>query len=268
LFFNSQSEPEKNHLIDALIFELGKVKTVAIRERMLGMLKQIDGGLASQVAYGLGLEVPQDIAKPINHSVPADGRPEEYEPIQVEGAIKVSKALSMANTIKNTIQSRKIAILVADGVNADSVQTLKAELEAQGAITELIAPRLGKVMTTGDAVLEADQSFLTAASVLFDAVYVAGGTNAVATLEAEANAVHFLNEAFKHCKAIAADEDAMQVLEATYFHKKLPEDFSEETVLKEGIVISGDPSKLAKLFAKAIAQHRFWEREKPRLIPA
>ncbi|KKX52174.1 hypothetical protein L950_0201350 [Sphingobacterium sp. IITKGP-BTPF85] len=124
------------------------------------------------------------------------------------------------------------------------------------------------VVASDDTPVPVDESFLTAASVLYDAVYVPGGTNSVATLEAEANAVHFLNEAFKHCKAIAADEQALQVLEATYFFKKLPEDFSEESVLAEGVVVAEDGAALAPLFMQAIAQHRFWNREKPRLIPA
>lgn len=47
LFFNSQSDPEKNHIVDALSFELGKVKTVEIRERMLGILSMIDKDLAA-----------------------------------------------------------------------------------------------------------------------------------------------------------------------------------------------------------------------------
>ncbi|WP_285009295.1 catalase HPII [Pedobacter faecalis] len=268
LFFNSQSDPEKNHLVDALVFELGKVKTVAIRQRMLGILKLVDDGLASQVAYGLGLPVPQQPEQPVNKSVPADGDPADYEPIQVEGSLDKSDALSMVNTPKDSIVSRKIAILVADGVTAGSVRAMRAALEAQGAIAELIAPRLGEVTAADGTFLTVDHSFLTAASVLFDAVYVPGGTNSVATLEAEANAVHFLNEAFKHCKAIAADEQAMQVLEATYFHKKLPDEFSEETVLKEGVAVGGDVEKLSDLFIKAIKLHRFWEREKPRMVPA
>jgi catalase len=90
----------------------------------------------------------------------------------------------------------------------------------------------------------------------------------VATLAAEANAVHFLNEAFKHCKPIAADEGALQVLEATYFASKLPEDYSEETALREGLVVHSDLQKLSKQFSKAIAMHRFWERERPRKVPA
>src|SRR5690242_2948089 len=54
LFFNSQSDAEQTHIIDAFSFELGKVETEAIRERMLGILSQIDKKLAAGVAYKLG----------------------------------------------------------------------------------------------------------------------------------------------------------------------------------------------------------------------
>ncbi len=57
-------------------------------------------------------------------------------------------------------------------------------------------------------------------------------------------------------------------LEATYFSKKLPADFSDENVLMEGVIVSDDAGVLADQFIMAIAQHRFWEREKPRKIPA
>ncbi|SMC93996.1 catalase [Pedobacter africanus] len=268
LFFNSQSDPEKNHLIDALSFELGKVKTVAIRQRMIGILSLVDEGLAAQVAFALGLKKPKKPEQPINHSIPADGKPLDFQPLMIEGKLKTSAALSMSGTIKNTIKSRKIAILAADGVDAKSIKTVQSGLIGAGAVVQVIAPKLGPLVAADSSEIAVDESFLTAASVLYDAVYVPGGTNSVATLEAEANAVHFLNESFKHCKAIAADDQAMQVLEATYFSNKLPEDFSDETVLKEGIVMGNDPAKLAKQFIQAIMQHRFWEREKPRQVPA
>ena len=69
LFFNSQSDPEKNHLIAALSFELGKVKTIAVRERMLGILSLIDKSMAAQVAGALGLHVPQPPEKPIRRTM-------------------------------------------------------------------------------------------------------------------------------------------------------------------------------------------------------
>ena len=268
LFLDSQSDPERNHIVDAFSFELGKVKTVEIRERMLGILSLIDSNLAAEVAFALRLPVPQDPALPLNHSIPADADPADYDPIIVEGSLAISSALSMANTVKTGIQTRKIAILAADGVDELSLTTVKDALTAAGAVVEVIAPRLSYIIAESDARIPVDHSFLTAASVLYDAVYVPSGTNSVATLEAEADAIHFLNEAFKHCKAIAADQAAIQVLEATYFSSKLPDDYSEETVLREGIIVTDDAEELADKFILAIAQHRFWEREKPRKIPA
>lgn len=268
LFYHSQSEPEKNHIIDAFSFELGKVKTVSVRQRMIGILSLVDKGLAAEVAFALGLKVPQEPEKPINHSLPADADPKDYEPIQVEGKVKVSPALSMKNTIKDSIQSRKVAILAADGVDSVSLQKVSDAIMAAGGVVHVIAPKLGEITASDNTKIPVEESFLTGASVLYDAVYVPGGKNSVATLEAEANAVHFLNEAFKHCKAVAADADAIQVLEATYFFNKLPDEFSEKTVLEEGVILEKDASALAEKFVKAIAQHRFWEREKPKQVPA
>lgn len=269
LFFNSQSDAEKNHIIDAFSFELGKVQTIAVRERMLGILSEVDGGLAAAVAYNLGVHVPQNPERPMNKSIPADGNPADFEPMKAKDPVPAeSKALSMAYTVKDSIRTRMIAILAADGVNEDSIATVRTALEEEGAMVDIIAPRLGFITAENNTQIEARQSFLTAASVFYDAVYVPGGTNSVATLVGEADPVHFLNEAFRHCKAIAADADAMQLLEATYFSKKIPSDQSEETVLEEGIIVNDDPEQLAELFIKAIAQHRFWDREKPRKIPA
>jgi catalase len=266
LFFNSQSEPEKMHIIDALRFELGKVETLEIRQRMLAVLNQVDTGLAAQVAYGLGMNVPETPAL-LNQSIPADADPQSYQPVKMEGGLAKSVALSMANTIKNSIRTRKIAFLTSDGVDEESLVTVKEALVARGAVVDIIAPR-GILVTSNNNEMQVDKILLTVASVLYDAVYVPGGINSVATLEAEPDAIHFLNEAYKHCKPIAASANALQVLQATYFSKKLPEDNSNDTVIREGVIIGSDAGKLAKQFITAIAQHRFWEREKPRKVPA
>ncbi|MCE7064934.1 catalase [Dyadobacter sp. CY326] len=268
MFFNSQSVPEQTHIVDALSFELGKVQDLDIRKRMLGILSLIEPSLAAQVAFNLRIPVPSDPALPLNQSIPADADPADYDSTMVESSLKSSGALSMANTPKDSIKTRKIAFLAADGVDGNALKTVKSALEAAGAVVEVIAPRQSFVIAEDDSEIPVKQSFLTAASVLYDAVYVAGGAVSAATLEADADAVHFLNEAFRHCKAIAADASAMQVLEATYFGKKLPADQSDESVLTEGLVINSDASQLAEQFIKAIAQHRFWERERPRRIPA
>ncbi|MEO6455650.1 MAG: catalase [Ginsengibacter sp.] len=270
LFFNSQSEPEKNHIIDALSFELGKVEMPSIRERMLYLLSQIDDGLAAEVAYCIGVHIPKVLENALNQNVPADADPEKYKSLNPEGSLAKSAALSMAktNTEKDLIRTRKIAVLAADGVNEKNLMTVIETLTKEGAVCDVVAPKLGFIVGENDTNIPVYKSFLTTASVLYDAVYVPGGTNSVATLEAEPDAVHFLNEAFKHCKAIAADRQALQVLKATYFGRKLPEDNSDETVAMEGVIIQEDADTLSTQFISAIARHRFWEREKPRKIPA
>ena len=268
MFYNSQSEPEKSHIADALTFELGMVQTVSVRERMLRILMNIDMGLATQVAVALRLHLPKGDTTPLNQSMPADGDPTDYQSEIREPNLAASPALSMMNTVMGDIRTRQIAILAADGVNEASLTTVKEALKAQGAVVEVVAPCQNYIISEGDVEIPVDKSFLTAASVLYDAVYVPGGTNSVATLAACPDAVHFLNEAFKHCKAIAADTDALQVLEVTYFGKKLPADNSDETIRQEGIVIGDDVNTLAEQFISAIGQHRFWEREKARKVPA
>lgn len=265
LFFNSQSEAEQNHIIDALSFELGKVQTIAIRERMLYTLNQVDKGLASAVAYALGLNIPKSVNPPLNQSMPADADPKDYQPIAAEQKIARSPALSMADTVKDTIRTRKLAILAADGVEGKSVAAVRKALEGKGAVVEIIAPRQGTIQTAEGKEMEVHQSLLTAASVLYDAVYVPGGANSVAAIAAEPDAIHFLNEAYRHCKAIAADTAALTVLKATYFSKRTG---SKDAGPAMGLILSEDPAMLARDLAAAMAQHRFWNREKSRKVPA
>lgn len=163
MFFNSQSKPEKQHLIDAFTFELGKVDKVCIRERMLGLLTQADKNLVAEVAGGLGL--------------------------------------SMEGTVKNTIKTRKVAFLVADGKKN------------------------------------------------------------IATLRTEPDSVHFVNEAYKHCKEIATGTDSAAFLSETYV-KEI--ELKNLNMQESGIITDGN----ADMFIKCIASHRFWNREKSRKVPA
>jgi catalase len=261
LFFNSQSDIEKKHIINALSFELGKVEIVAIRERMLKTLASIDKNLADSVAYNLGLAVPK--GKPVNEGVPADANPAAYQSKNVKSSIESSAALSMAGTVKNTIATRKVAILAADGVKASSIKAMKASLESKGAMVEIVAPRLGSLQSEEKTAIPIDKSLLTTASVLYDAVYIPGGDKSITTLSADGDAIYFLNEMFKHCKAIAADEDAVKIFDQTFFKQSIKNKMEDKA-----IIINAKPATLAKDFINAIAQHRFWEREKPASVPA
>ena len=264
LFYNSQSSPEKNHIINAFRFELGKLEMPAIRERMLGMLTRVDQTLAEKVAEGLGMPVPKP-AENLNQNIPADGNPSDFQPFDVNPELKISTALSMENTIKDTIKTRQVAILAADGVDDDSLNIMKRALESAGAQTKIVAPHLGFVETVNGKHIKVDQSFLTSASVLFDAVYVPDGAKSAALLQAEPDAVHFVNEAYKHCKAIAANGAGAKLIEISAIGVKLQNERKTEAMTTTvGVLIDCIPAD----FTKAIAQHRFWEREKPGKVPA
>ncbi len=268
LFFASQSDAEKNHIIDALSFELGKVETMAIRERMLLILKEVDLGLAGAVAVNIGAHIDHKNEEPLNQSFPADADPETYQSGKAMEPAMLSKVLSMKHTIKDSIATRKIAILAAEGVNATSLNKIKTQITDAGAKAFVIGCKLGHFISEEDIEVPIDKSFLTTASVLYDAVYIPGGTNCVASLAGDPDAIHFLNEAYRHCKAIAADANAIQVLQATFFGKRMEDGLINNTTLSTGIIIQSDPAKLAKLFIEAIAQHRFWDEEVSRKVPA
>lgn len=257
LFFNSQTEPEQNHIIDALRFELGKVETPAIRERMLGLLSKVSAVLAAKVAEGLGIPVPKP-KEPLNHNFGADADPADYQD-NPKKQIDKSPALSMANSPKDTIKTRQIAFLVSDGVDGNSVKTMKAALVAEGAQCKTIAPHGGAIKDAKGAAIPVDMSFLTAASVVFDAVFVPAGAKG---LSGNTDAIHFLNESYRHCKAIAADADGADLLNETYIGAKLKA--GKEAAA--GIIMG--KGNLTKDFVRAIAQHRFWEREKKDKVPA
>ncbi len=268
LFFDSQSKPEQQHIIDAFSFELGKVKALAIRERMLGLLQHIDSDLATKVAKNLGADIPTIPLNELNGSIPADGKSVDYTPLKKESKLAKSAALSMANTIKNTIKTRKVALLAANGVDGALLKTVKDILRSEGATAQVVSLHLGKITADNGIEIKVDESFLTTASVLYDAVYLPAGAKSIAALANEPDAIHFINEAYKHCKAIAGDETTSNLLEKTYFFKNIPNKYDEKTALKDGVSLAKQNEQSIKLFIKMIAQHRFWEREPIRKVPA
>ncbi|WP_338877148.1 catalase [Spirosoma sp. SC4-14] len=255
LFWNSQSATEKTHIVKALRFELGKVAIEAIRQRMLMHLSKIDATLAKLVGEGLGLDVPSTEGVQLNMSVPADANPADYQSGPVQLTLDRSEALSMANTIMDSIKTRQVAILAADGVDAASLETMQKALAAEKAVIAIVAPHLGMLKTSGGQSVKIDASLQTVASVLFDAVYVPGGKPSADALAQEPDAIRFVHEAFMHCKAIAATGEGEILLKAA-----LPPD----RLTSDGIISgsNGAADKVAKDFIKAIAQHRFWSREK------
>ena len=258
LFYNSQSEPEKRHIINAFRFELGKVEIPEIRSRMVSILTQVDKGLAAAVAEGLGIPVLKP-EQPMNQSFGADTDPKSVQPKKNSASIEASEPLSMANTVKDTIKSRQIAALIADGFDGKHLETMKKALMAEGAMLKTVGTHLGAIQTADGKAVAADFSLLTSASVLFDAVYIPGGAASIEALSGNADAYHFVDEAFKHCKAICATGDTGLFFDNT---------FAGRAENDAAVIRSDKAADAAANFITAIANHRNWEREMARQVPA
>ncbi len=70
LFWKSQTEVERQHIINAFRFELSKVQTPAIRERMVSGLMNVARDLAVAVATGLGIrKMPAPMPKALQKTI-------------------------------------------------------------------------------------------------------------------------------------------------------------------------------------------------------
>jgi catalase len=247
LFYRSLSKWEQQHLADAYTFELGKCKHTHIKERMLWVISQIDTDLAKKVAAGLGLEIPNSIEQPINQSIGADADVEKHQPPKKKNYLDAAPSLSQAHTKFESIATRQIAVLVADGFSIKNFNKMKDALEKEGAMVKLIAPHGGEVVSDEGIAHEVHAAIMTTESVLYDAIYIPGGTKAIEKLKEESKFIKFINEAFKHCKAIAVDEEGENLIDSS-----IVSNFKQDVAVlinKESID-----------FINAIAKHRNWDR--------
>jgi len=257
MFLHSQSEPEYNHICHALEFELGKVSAPAVRERMLFMLAQVDADMAASVGKGLGMPVPRKIDGLINRRVPEGADPKKLQPRPARD-LPASPALSMANGRRHGIATRKVAVLLADGYDRADLATMRHALERGGAWVKIVAPQLGAIPSHHDAV-EADFSFRTGDSVLFDAIYIPGGRKSVDALKRHTEIGDFVRDSWRHCKPIAASGAGVELL------ADLPGASPGQGKLRamHGVVVAPGKANeaMAEAFVQAIASGRHWARE-------
>ena len=147
LFWNSQAPFEKAHIIRGFRFELTKVQVPAVRERTVSMLRNVSDELAQAVADGLGIGLPKPMPRIMTPTKP-----------------EVTRSPTLSLTFRpgdGSIRGRKVAILVAPGVDGGSVTRTEAALTKGGAVVRLIAAGLGPI-GAGDSIgLEPDATFET-----------------------------------------------------------------------------------------------------------
>jgi catalase len=240
LFFDSQTDVEKAHIVGGFRFELSKVTVPAIRERMVSSLRNVSDELAKAVATGLGLKLPKAMPRAIN-SPPA---PE----------IVSSPPLSlMALPGDGGIATRKIAILVADGIEGESITGLVNALTKAGAISRLLGSRLGSITSEDGETFEVDATLENSPAVLFDALVLPDGREAVDALASDGHSLEFLKDQYRHCKTILALGASSTLLERAAIAFELPSGDKDPGLL---LGSWGEGATGVDAFIAAIGKHR------------
>ena len=242
LFWRSVSEAERDHLVDAFTFELGKVDVPAVVQRMVGRLALIEPELADRVCFGLGLPGPV----PVDDATAA--APATDEVPDPTGGVDASPALAMITDGAFPVDGRIVQIVANDGADLAGIRAVQTAVLAAGAASHVIATHKGAIVgrRRGSDALPVDRSFLTASSAEADAVVVAGG----ADLAADAAAITFVQAAYRHHKTVAAWGDGGDLLAAAGVPTDAP-----------GVAVADKATKaFAKSVIDALAVHRHWQR--------
>ncbi|HEX5694262.1 MAG TPA: catalase, partial [Arenimonas sp.] len=241
LFYASQAEHEQRHIEAAFRFELSKVTVPAIRERTVAMLRNASEGLARAVADGLGMPLPD----PMPTALPGPAPTPEVEQ---------SSALSQAAYPgEGGIRTRRVAVLVAEGVDGKAVGLVRGALEAEGAVVRLVGQRVGPVRAAGGKSLDADASLENEPGMLFDAVVIPGGEAGAKALARDGRAIEFVRDQFRHCKPMAVLGEGRLLMETAGLGNGLDQ---------PGVLATDSADKrFVQRFIEAIAMHRSFERE-------
>jgi catalase len=246
MFLQSLSAVERDHLVAAYTFELGKCYEQAVKERQLRALAEIDTELCAAVATGLGLPAPEPTTptSPTARTSPALSQLGEAWP--VDGRIV------------------GIVVDVEDQSSYANGATLVAALQGAGTLPLVVAARGGEL---GNGTVQ--RTFLTARSVEFDALLVAGcpapapdvrrdtkgsPTAPTAARPLDPRVALLLQEAFRHGKAIGAwgaGVDAVRT--ADLFSAGAP----------AGVVTGESPADVVPDVLTLLSRHRVWERTLP-----
>ena len=244
LFFDSQTPQEQAHIVGGFRFELSKVTVPAIRARVVSSLRNVSEPLAASVAEGLGIDLPQAMPRAIKRTP----KPE----------IKVSKALSLLALPGNGgIATRKIAVLIANGIESESVSAVMDALTEAGAVPKLLGSRLGTVTSEDGETFEVDATLENSPSVLFDALVLPDGMEAVENLARDGHTLEFLKDQYRHCKTILALGASSMLLEKLGIRPDLPTGTVDPGLLIESSSDALDP----QVFIAAVGKHRHAARD-------
>lgn len=187
-FYLSQTDLEQDHIRDALVFELGKCEMPSVRRNIVAHLRNIDEGLAADVADGLGMT---DLPSAATTAVRA------------RTDLAPSPALSIQRSSEGRFDGRMIGVLLMDGFDPDLLGELTAAAQEVGAQVQLVSVKAGGATDSAGGHRAADHALRAGKSVLFDAVALLGGEDQGSDLSTFPAALEFVTDAHNHGKFIA-----------------------------------------------------------------
>jgi catalase len=224
---------------------LSRVQTAAIRERVVSMLANVADELAQGVASGLGIAVPPPMPKVLEKVA----RPE----------VRKSTALSLlARPGDGSVKTRRIAILVADGVELSSLNALHTTLGGAGAVPRMVGIRFGAVEGLEGASVDVEVTLEAMPAVLFDALVIPDGDKAIQSLGAQGQVAEFVKDQYRHCKPMLMLGQGREILDALGIPTQLPNGDADPGLL---FFEAAEIDAATAAFAAAIGQHRHFARQ-------
>lgn len=225
LFWNSMAPFEKQHIIDAFSFEVGKVESQSVRQQVVDMFCHVDSGLSAAIATAVGVKRPECTPSDVTASSPA---------------------LSMKKTIF-VPETLKVAILLGKGFDSAVIGNAVTSLRNAGVTVDIVSTTLGPVQSASGRTATANQTFITVSPVLYDSIFVGGGTSDNKA-EFDSHMQNYIEEAWKHYKPIAFTTNGSR--------------FIPKTSVQEGpgIIVEKNERDFNNAYISALAKQRFWER--------
>lgn len=224
LFWNSMTNVEKNHITQAFSFELGKVQSKPVRQRVVNMLGHISSLLARNVASYIGAEVPN---------------------VQESTVIKASPALSLMDTVfyPNTL---KVGVVVGNGFDDQATQGILTALIESGIRPVIVSERLGYVTGAGGGRLEVKDTFLTGSPLLYDSLLIIGANQPDHYFISKTRS--FVMDAYSHYKPIGITQEGAAIIKPLGI------------LDKPGVISDQETGDFSRDYIEAVAKQRFWNR--------
>ncbi|MCM3112405.1 catalase [Lederbergia lenta] len=226
IFWLSLTPIEKQHTIEGLSYQLGKVKSKSVRQQNVNLLVNVDKELANIIADNIGVDRPSGSNVSVSTRYPS---------------------LSQASTPSYAF-TQKVGVLIANGFNGNEVKNTLNLLKQYGVFVVIISNKLGNVTGDDGTRIKVDETFITTSPYLVDSLYIVGGDRKNDE-KLSPDIMKYFRVAYEHYKPIGVattGRSYVQTLESNNL---------------AGVVFAANNSDFGKDFVTAIAQQRFWDRK-------